>query len=282
MRVTLWLTTMNVFWVSEGKPEGELTHEKEKAYSEVNTIFCGAMVGVLAESLQDTFLCYKTVKEMWGTLNTEYGGSDAGTELYITEQYHDYQMVDEKIVVTQAHEIQCMVKELALLKIVVPDEFVAGGIIAKLPHSWRDFATTLKHKRVYMYISDLIASLDVEEKARAKDGRSKGAEGQTSANLVHQPQSHGKGKGKAKQNQDNNKPKQTTTFKKKKKKNKEDEGCFMCRSPNHWAKKCPNHKQRKPQPEQKTVNMVVSSSGDGTSGYGNLSYVLSVFQSTTW
>jgi hypothetical protein len=30
------------------------------------------------------------------------------------------------------------------------------------------------------------------------------------------------------------------------------------------------------------VNMVVSSSGDGTSGYGNLSYVLSVFQPTIW
>jgi hypothetical protein len=28
--------------------------------------------------------------------------------------------------------------------------------------------------------------------------------------------------------------------------------------------------------------MVVSSSGGGTSGYGNLPYVLSVFQSTTW
>jgi DUF1680 family protein len=33
---------------------------------------------------------------MWDTLNTEYGGSDAGTELYIIEQYHDYQMVDGK------------------------------------------------------------------------------------------------------------------------------------------------------------------------------------------
>jgi hypothetical protein len=30
------------------------------------------------------------------------------------------------------------------------------------------------------------------------------------------------------------------------------------------------------------VNMVVSSSGGGTSGYDNLPYVLSVFQSTTW
>jgi hypothetical protein len=79
-------------------------------------------------------------------------------------------MVDGKSVVTQAHEIQCMVKELRFLKIVVPEEFVAEGIIAKLPPSWRDFTTVLKHKRVHMSISDLIASLDVEEKARVKDG----------------------------------------------------------------------------------------------------------------
>jgi hypothetical protein len=56
------------------------------------------VVGVLAKTLQDTYLCYKTVKEMWDTLNIEYGGSDAGTELYIIEQYHDYQMVDGKSV----------------------------------------------------------------------------------------------------------------------------------------------------------------------------------------
>ena len=62
-----------------------------------------------------------------------------------------------------------MVKELDLLKIVVSDKFVAGGIIAKLPPSWRDFATSLKHKRIEISVSDLIASLDVEEKARAKD-----------------------------------------------------------------------------------------------------------------
>jgi hypothetical protein len=56
----------------------------------------------------------------------------------------------------------------------------------------------------------------------------------------------------------------------------------VCGSPDHWAKKCPNRKGRKPQLEQRTVNMVASSSGGGTSGYNNLPYVLSVLQSTTW
>jgi hypothetical protein len=49
-----------------------------------------------------------------------------------------------------------------------------------------------------MSILNLIASLDVEEKSRAKDGQSKGANDQTSANMVHQSQSHGKSKGIAK------------------------------------------------------------------------------------
>jgi hypothetical protein len=152
---------------------------------------------------------------VWDTLNIEYGGSDAGIELYIIELYHDYQMVDGKSVITQAHEIQCMVNELRHLKIVVPNEFVVGGFIVKLPPSWRDFATALKHKRVHMSISDLLTSLDVEEKAQANDGQSKGAEGQTSTNMVHQTQSHGKGKDKAKQNQNNSKPKQITLLKRR-------------------------------------------------------------------
>jgi hypothetical protein len=92
-----------------GQPRGGTYPEKEKTYSEANTIFCGAVIEVLVENLQDTYLRYKTAKEMWDTLNTEYIGSDASTKLYIIEQYHDYHMVDEKSVVTQAHEIQSMV-----------------------------------------------------------------------------------------------------------------------------------------------------------------------------
>ena len=66
---------------------------------------------------------------------------------YVMENFHDKTMEDNRSVVEQAHEIQCIVKELELLKCPLPDKFVAGCIIAKLPSSWRSFATTLKHKR---------------------------------------------------------------------------------------------------------------------------------------
>jgi len=56
---------------------------------------------------------------------------------------------------------------------VLPDKFVAGCIIAKLPQAWIDFATSPKHKRQEFGIAELIGSLDVEEKVRAKDVRGK-------------------------------------------------------------------------------------------------------------
>jgi hypothetical protein len=83
---------------------------------------------------------------MWDHLNATYGASDAGKELYIIESFNNYKMVANKSVVEQAHGIQRLAKELELLKCVLPDEFVAECIIAKLPSSWRNFATSLKHK----------------------------------------------------------------------------------------------------------------------------------------
>ncbi|KAK1626730.1 hypothetical protein QYE76_001045 [Lolium multiflorum] len=147
-----------------------------------------------------------------------------GSELYIMESFHDIRMVNNRSVVEQAHEIQCIAKELELLKCALPDKFVAGCIIAKLPPSWRNFATTLKHKRQEISVENLIASLDVEEKARAKDTTEKG-EGQSSANMVQKkPYSKNKGNNKP----SFNKPMKTTTFKKKKMINKADLSCFTC------------------------------------------------------
>ena len=136
------------------------------------------------------------------------------------EQFCDYKMTDERSVVQQTHEIQSLSKELEYFKCVLPDKFVAGTIIAKLPPLWNDFATSLKNKTHEFSVLDLISTLDFEEKARAKDTRARVAKEASSAHMVHeknfqpnQPQnnknkSQGKGKFDAK-----NKPSHSTNFK---------------------------------------------------------------------
>jgi len=51
---------------------------------------------------------------------------------------------------------------------VLPYKFVAGGIIAQLPPSWMDFATSLKHKSQEFGAVDLIGYLGVEEMERKR------------------------------------------------------------------------------------------------------------------
>jgi hypothetical protein len=138
----------------------------------------------------------KDVKALWDHLNATYGASDTGKELYIMESFNDYKMVANKSVVEQAHEIPCLAKELELLKCVLPDEFVARCIIAKLPSSWRNFVTSLKHKKQKISVENLIASLDVEKKARAKDNIEKENEKKASAHFIQKDQGKNKGKPK--------------------------------------------------------------------------------------
>jgi hypothetical protein len=80
------------------------------------------------------------------------------------DQMFDYKMVENRPVVEHAHEIHALAKELEQFPCVLPDKFVAGGIIAKLPPSWIDSATTLKHKRQEFSVAELIVTLDVEER----------------------------------------------------------------------------------------------------------------------
>ena len=98
-----------------------------------------------------------------GCARGQFGASDTGSELYVMEQFYDYKMTVERSVVHQAHEIQSLAKELEYFKCVLPEKFVAGGIIAKLPPSRNNFATFLKHKRQEFSVADLIGTLDVEE-----------------------------------------------------------------------------------------------------------------------
>ena len=117
--------------------------------------------------------------------------SYAGSELYVMEQFHDYKMVTGRSVVELAHEIKTLTKELEIFGCVLLDKFMAGYIIAKLPQAWTDFAASLKHKRQEFGIAELIVSLDVEEKARAKDVRGKNVgEGSSSAHVVQKNPQH--------------------------------------------------------------------------------------------
>nr|CAI44606.1 P0650D04.10 [Oryza sativa Japonica Group] len=159
-----------------------------------------------------------------------------------------------------------------------PTKFMAGCIIAKLLPSWRSFGTALKHKRQEYSVEGLIASLDVEEKAREKDAASKGDGGQSSANVVHKAQNKNRGNTKLSRPPTSRSRRRTTTIP-----NQDERTCFVCGQVGHLARKCPQRKGMKAPAGQtsKSANVTIGNTGDG-SGYGNLPTVFSVNQSTNW
>jgi hypothetical protein len=105
----LWLPAMNVMYVITGKaPEGV----SEEKFNSDDNMFRGAVISVLVDNLVDTYLRNKTGKDISEALEAQYGSSDADGELYITEQFLDYMMVEDRPVVEQAHEVQALAKEL--------------------------------------------------------------------------------------------------------------------------------------------------------------------------
>nr|ABF94958.1 retrotransposon protein, putative, Ty1-copia subclass [Oryza sativa Japonica Group] len=248
-RALLWLTAMQCFYVSRGKrSEPPLSPEEEAKFEASDYLFRGALISVLTDNIVDVYMHMPSGKDMWDALEAKFGVSDAGSELYVIEQFYDYKMVDDRSVVEQTHEIQMLAKELENNNCELPDKFVAGGIIAKLPPSWSDFATFLKHKRQEFSVSDLIDSLGKKNPHASRNNK------------------------KVKPDV---KPKAATNFKKKGK-GKAKGDCFVCGKSGHWAKDCPERKDRK------SANMVISEGG-GTSGYGKiLPTVLSVFHSPDW
>jgi hypothetical protein len=143
-RVKFWLMSMKIWWVIF--PVLPLTEEQHREYELENSTCIGCLLSLVSDQLCDIYIHHTSAHELWDALDRKYAESDAGCELYVNDQYHKYKMVDDRSIMEQAHEIQLLVGELVHFDCVLPGRFMVGGIIAKLPQSWKYFSTSLKHK----------------------------------------------------------------------------------------------------------------------------------------
>ena len=59
----------------------------------------------------------------------------------------DFKMVTNKSIIGQVSEILLLVNQLKDAKIDLPESFVVGVIISRLPHSWNDYKKKMKHAK---------------------------------------------------------------------------------------------------------------------------------------
>jgi hypothetical protein len=90
-KMVLWLTAMNVFHVTKGKPE-KYTPEEEATFEAADNLFRGAVISVLSDGLVDVYLSLPSGKAVWDALEEKFGVSDAGCELYVMETLFSYEI----------------------------------------------------------------------------------------------------------------------------------------------------------------------------------------------
>lgn len=153
----------------------------------------------------------------------------AGLKQILVAKYLNYEMVDIRPVMEQVREFQLIIHDLSAEGMVLPENFITGTIIEKLPPSWKDFKRYLKHKRKKMTLDDLIVRLSIEADVQNYDKKARGHDPlDAKANLLEQG------------DLSNKRPRPTTKDKSKgKQPTRKFEGdCYNCGKFGHFSKNC--------------------------------------------
>jgi len=67
---------------------------KQKSFTDAYTVFVGCVLSSLANRLCDAHMHISDAKKLWDTLNANFGATDVGSELYVMESFHDFNMAD--------------------------------------------------------------------------------------------------------------------------------------------------------------------------------------------
>ncbi|KAA0035179.1 uncharacterized protein E6C27_scaffold57G002810 [Cucumis melo var. makuwa] len=121
-------------------------------------------------------------KEVWDVLQKKYETKEAGSKTYAVSRYVRYQMIDDRFMEAQSHEIQKIAHEIINEGMRLDDQFQVAVIIDKLPPLWKDFKNTLRHKTQEFSLESLIMRLRIKKEARKHDQKEE-------VNVIHRKKS---------------------------------------------------------------------------------------------
>ncbi|XP_010247324.1 PREDICTED: uncharacterized protein LOC104590376 [Nelumbo nucifera] len=110
-------------------------------------LYTNHILNCLSNELYNVYSSYNYAYEIRNALDTKYALENAGNKKYVIANFLCFTMKEDMDVSAQIDEFHVLVGELAKEGMVLPDEFIAASLIEKLPHTWNDFKTSMKHKR---------------------------------------------------------------------------------------------------------------------------------------
>ncbi|KAL0314863.1 UNVERIFIED_CONTAM: hypothetical protein Sangu_2330700 [Sesamum angustifolium] len=99
----------------------------------------GAILSALSNTLFDVYCSDSyTAKSLWDELDRKYNTEEQGLEKYSVSKFMRYQMVEDRSVAEQTHEIINLEHALADVENELPEKFLVMSIVDKFPKSWEN------------------------------------------------------------------------------------------------------------------------------------------------
>nr|KYP72324.1 Retrovirus-related Pol polyprotein from transposon TNT 1-94 [Cajanus cajan] len=254
-----WLTKLNLFSIilnEKSKKNSECALLEASSSSDKDTLCHGRILSTLYDNIYKIFCHTKTALELWDALELKYGSAEKGLRKYSCERMIYFHMEDGKPFSNQAHEFENIIYDMKMKEITLHDIMLVSLLISKLPSSWSEFARSLKHKPDHFTLSDLLVTLQIEDKHRISQKISNKTPFQAKAHLVENAnkpkQKIFKKSGFSINNKfgqsshfSKNKNKAFNNYKPKSKIQGNESFYFVCGRNNHFAKDC-FHRHRQP------------------------------------
>ncbi|KAL0299909.1 UNVERIFIED_CONTAM: Retrovirus-related Pol polyprotein from transposon TNT 1-94 [Sesamum angustifolium] len=188
-RMKIWLTMKGLLAVIQViRPKPTDTDPKIAEivqWTERDQIGRGAILLALSNTLFDVY-CFDsyTAKSLWDELDRKYNTEKQGLEKYFVSKFMRYQMVEDRSVAEQTHEIINLEHALADAEMKLPEKFLVMSIVDKFPKSWENFGMTLKHEKGRLSLDDLMIAISIEEEHRNQTHKMPAKTGQAVVNMV--------------------------------------------------------------------------------------------------
>ncbi|KAL0373620.1 UNVERIFIED_CONTAM: hypothetical protein Sradi_3277700 [Sesamum radiatum] len=119
--------------------------------------------------LFNLFINQKSAKEIWNTLETRYGGDDAGMKKYVVGKWLQFHMIDDKPIMDQVHEYENLVVDVLSEGMKMCDTLQANILLEKFSLFWSEYRNHLKHKKKDLNLQELINHMRTVEANQLKD-----------------------------------------------------------------------------------------------------------------
>lgn len=195
-----------------------VTGERRKR-NEDEVLCRGHILNSLSDQLYDLVSPLESPREIWRTLEARHQTSEHGTDKFLISKFDEFVMSENTSIISQLHSLLLIVSKLKNLKIELPETFIVGVIISRLPSSWKGYRKKLLHSTETYNLEEIEKHIRIEEESRSRDGKSK-----FSGSNVNNVEKRGVFAGKKRKSDESN--------------SKKDKVCFHCGKKGHFKRDC--------------------------------------------